>query len=412
MAEALRSAKSHIHIAGWHLSSDFELERGEQRTPLRDLLAGLAERVPVRVLMWGGSPAPVFTPTRRQVKRAREALVGDTAIQCTLDTREHPMHCHHEKLIVIDDATAFVGGIDLTELGGDRFDRNVHPLRDAVGWHDVASRLAGPVVSDVAAHFAFRWRELTGESLPEPPSQPPAGECSAQLVRTVPQKIYRSLPRGDYRILEAYLRALRSAKSLIYIENQFMWSTEIVEVLRDKLRHPPSDDFRLLVLLPVHANNGADVTRGQAAELADADRDGRFLACSLYAHDEDGRSVPVYVHAKVAVIDDAWITLGSANLNERSLFNDSEVNVISDDARLARETREQLWAEHLETSVAEIRARSAAHLIDKMWRPIATEQLERHEHGDPLTHRLMRLPSVSRRSRRLLGPLESFVVDG
>jgi phosphatidylserine/phosphatidylglycerophosphate/cardiolipin synthase-like enzyme len=413
MARAVREARSHVHIAGWHVSPDFELERGERRVVLRDLLAELADRIPVRVLVWAGSPAPVFSPTRRQVRKVMEELVAGTEIHCALDRREHPMHCHHEKLVIVDDEVAFVGGIDLTELAGDRFDHRSHPPRHDVGWHDASAELRGPIVGDVAEHFAFRWREVTGKALPAPQHPAPAGRHPAQLIRTVPGKIYDSLPRGDYRILEAYRRAFRSAKRLIYVENQFLWSPEIIEVLCEKLRDPPSEDFRLVVLVPVHPNNGSDVTRGQAAELAEADGDsGRFLACSLYARDEAGRPAPVYVHAKVAIVDDTWMTLGSANLNERSLFNDSEVNVVSIDPALARDTRERLWAEHLERPLAQIAGRRPRDLVDEAWRPIADHQHERRRRGAPLTHRLIRLPNVSRRSRRLLGPLESFVVDG
>jgi phosphatidylserine/phosphatidylglycerophosphate/cardiolipin synthase-like enzyme len=114
----------------------------------------------------------------------------------------------------------------------------------------------------------------------------------------------------------------------------------------------------------------------------------------------------------VAIVDDTWMTLGSANLNERSLFNDSEVNVVSIDPALARDTRERLWAEHLERPLAQIAGRRPRDLVDEAWRPIADHQHERRRRGAPLTHRLIRLPNVSRRSRRLLGPLESFVVDG
>lgn len=428
MAEAMREARSHIHIAGWHLTASFELERGARRTVLRELLAALAERLPVRVLMWAGSPAPIYSPTRRQVRAAREALIAGTRIECALDRREHPMHCHHEKLIVIDDRIAFVGGIDLTTLAGDRFDRCLHPPRREVGWHDVAARLTGPVVGDVAAHFAFRWREVTGEALPAPappaatapladlaraPAAEESGTHTVQLIRTVPQGIYRSLPRGDYRILEWYLRALRSAQRLVYLENQFLWSPEIVDALAQKLREPPSEDFRVVALLPVHANNGADVTRGQAAELVEADGGRkRFLACSLYGRDAQGRAAQVYVHAKVAIVDDTLMTIGSANLNERSLFNDSETNIALADPALATQTREQLWSEHLEMPLEQVRGASPRRLIDEVWWPVAREQLERLRDGAPLTHRLVALPNVSRRSRRLLGPLESFLVDG
>ncbi len=74
------------------------------------------------------------------------------------------MHCHHEKLVVIDDRLAFVGGIDLTSLGGDRFDSNEHPVRGRLGWHDVAARLRGPAVGDVCAPLRPALASLTGEA--------------------------------------------------------------------------------------------------------------------------------------------------------------------------------------------------------------------------------------------------------
>ena len=414
MADAISAAESHVHVAGWFASPDFQLTRGAGAVALRDLLAEAAERIPVRVLLWAGSPAPVFSPTRKTVREVRDKLTKGTRIQCGLDAREHPIHCHHEKIIVVDDQVAFVGGIDLTELGGDRFDRSDHPHREGLGWHDVSSKLRGPIVGDVAAHFALRWKEVTDENLAPalPATQDRAGEQTVELVRTIPQGIYERVPRGEYRILEAYVRALRSAQRLIYIENQFLWSPEIVEILTGKLADPPSDEFRIVVLLPVRPNNGADVTRGQAGELDRVDGGaGRFVACSIYAQGESGDPTPVYVHSKVCIVDDQWLTLGSANLNERSLFNDSEVNVCCEDAALATGVRERLWAEHLEMPIEQVRDTEPAQLVDDVWRPVAAEQAERRESKQPLTHRLVRLPGVSRRSRRLLGPLDYFAVD-
>jgi phosphatidylserine/phosphatidylglycerophosphate/cardiolipin synthase-like enzyme len=413
IADAMSAAQSSLHVAGWFASPDFELTRNGDRHPLRDLLAELAERIPVRLLLWAGSPAPVFTPTRKTVRAVRDAFSAGTRVQCHLDAREHPIHCHHEKLVIVDEQVAFVGGIDLTELGGDRFDHPRHPHRDKLGWHDISSRLRGPIVADVAEHFAMRWREVAGERLAPASATDGAGTQTVQLLRTVPQVIYDAVPKGDYRILEAYVRALRSARRLIYIENQFLWSPEIVEILVGKLADPPSEEFRIVALLPVKPNNGADVTRGQAGELSRADDGrGRFLACSLYAQEEGKDPTPVYVHSKICIVDDEWLTLGSANLNERSLFNDSEVNVCTDDAALATAVRQRLWAEHLEMPVAEVQSRSPADLVDRVWRPVAAEQARRREAEQPLTHRLMGLPEVSRRSRRLLGPIDSFFVDG
>ncbi len=413
IAEALGSARSHVHVAGWHVEPDFRLDRGEGSTSLRALLAEVAERVPVRVLAWAGAPLPVFKPTRRAVRRGRTELIAGTRISCALDHHERPFHCHHEKLVIVDDRVAFVGGIDLTSLGGDRFDSAAHPHRDGLGWHDATTHLRGPAVADVAEHFRERWQEVAGEALPAVVVPSAAGEVELQVVRTLPDGAYRFAPRGEFRILEAYVRALRSARELVYLENQFLWSPELVEILVAKLRTPPSPEFRVIALLPAKANNGADDTRGQLGVLADADAGrGRFLACTLVARDER-RSVssPVYIHAKIGIVDDRWLTVGSANLNAHSLFNDSEVNVVTQNRELARSVRHRLWSEHLELAPEEVTG--PGHLVvDRRWRPIAHAQLERRQAGLPPTHRLTELAGVSRRSMRLLGPLQGLVVDG
>jgi phosphatidylserine/phosphatidylglycerophosphate/cardiolipin synthase-like enzyme len=179
-----------------------------------------------------------------------------------------------------------------------------------------------------------------------------------------------------------------------------------------KLKSPPAPDFRLVVLLPARANNGQDDTRGQLAVLADADDTGNphFLATTIRSR-TGGRDDPLYVHAKVGLVDDRWLTVGSANLNAHSLLNDTELNVVTDDAALARATRERLWAEHLEVEPSAIAGVAPARVVDERWRPIAMEQLRRREAGEPPTHRLIALPGVSKRTRRLLGPLQGMVDD-
>jgi phosphatidylserine/phosphatidylglycerophosphate/cardiolipin synthase-like enzyme len=411
LAEVLAGARSSVHIAGWHVTPDFGLTRDDRAVRLRDLLGELAERVSVRLLLWAGAPVPLFKPSRGAVRGVRDQLTRGTAVRCALDARERPMHCHHEKIVIIDGEVAFVGGIDLTSLGGDRFDSTEHPMRGRRGWHDVATRLRGPAVADVAAHFDARWGEVTGEPLEAPPPPPAAGSHKLQVVRTVPERIYDFLPAGDFRIIEAYTRALRSARRLIYLESQFLWSPELVAILAEKLRHPPGDDFRLVVLLPAHPNSGADSTRGQLGVLAQADAGShRFLAATVDAR-SGGLTGPLYVHAKVAVVDDAWLTIGSANLNDHSMFNDSEMNVVTCDPDLARDTRLRLWSEHLERPLGAVSG-EAATVVDELWRPIASEQLARWQRGEPRTHRLRELPGVSRRARALLGPIDGLLVDG
>jgi phosphatidylserine/phosphatidylglycerophosphate/cardiolipin synthase-like enzyme len=409
---ALKQARSHVHLAGWHVTPSFEIERdGSSPETLRALLAALAERVDVRVLVWAGPPAPVFEPKRSDVKRIRDELTDGTRIRCVLDARERTMHCHHEKLVIVDDEVAFVGGIDLTSLSGDRWDDHDHPARGRLGWHDVATRLRGPAVADVAEHFRARWQEVASEPLSPPRPQPSVGATTVQVLRTVPDHTYEFVPNGDFRILDAYVRALRAARRLIYLENQFLWSTEIAEILAAKLRDPPADDFRLVLLLPAHPNNGADTTRGQLGRLVEAaDGSDRLLAATINCR-SGSRTHALYVHAKVGIVDDRWLTVGSANLNEHSLFNDTEMNVLTDDEQLARRTRLELWAEHLELPVEQVEG-DAARVVDELWRPIAQEQLRLHRAGRPRTHRLMELPAVSRRTKRLIGPMRGLLVDG
>jgi phosphatidylserine/phosphatidylglycerophosphate/cardiolipin synthase-like enzyme len=166
-----------------------------------------------------------------------------------------------------------------------------------------------------------------------------------------------------------------------------------------------------LVVLPARPNSGADDTRGVLGELIEADGGaGRILACTLAARSIAGAD-PIYVHAKLAIVDDTWLTVGSANLNEHSLFNDTEMNIVTHDSALATGTRMRLWAEHLELPVEAI-DRDPIAVIDELWGPISGEQRARLDDDLPLTHRVVRLQHVSRRSCRLLGPLSGLIVDG
>ena len=412
IAAAIEGAREFVHVTGWHVAPGFELVRGEERTVLGELLAAAAARVDVRVLVWAGAPVPLFHPTRSEVRDVVRTLTRGTRIRCEPDPREHPFHCHHEKTLVIDGEQAFVGGIDITDYAGDRYDTSTHPARRRLGWHDVGTRVRGPAVADVHEHFALRWRELTGEQLSSPPVPGRAGEHTVQVVRTIAEGMYDAVPHGEFRILESYVRAIRQARSFIYLENQFLWSPEIVALLADKLRRPPDESFRLVVLLPARANNGQDDTSGQLGVLVEADGGaGRLLATTVRSmsgqHDDR-----LYVHAKVGIVDDRWLTIGSANLNAHSLLNDTEMNIITDDPELARDTRLRLWAEHLEVGVETLAAEAPRVSVDERWHPIAHEQLRRLQAGEPPSHRLLALPGVSRRSRRLLGPLVGLVDDG
>jgi phosphatidylserine/phosphatidylglycerophosphate/cardiolipin synthase-like enzyme len=412
IAEAIRGARRSVRMAGWHSAPHFPLERGEPPAVLRELLAdAVARGADVRLLLWAGAPLRVFTPARSDVRADAREFARDTGIRVALDDHERLLHCHHEKLVVIDDEVAFVGGVDLTDLGGDRWDTSRHFARGRLGWHDAGTRLRGPIVADVAAHLDLRWSEVTGEYVPPAPAPAPAGDTTVQLLRTVPEHVYGRLHKGAFGILEGYMRALQAAREIVYLESQFFWLPEIVNLLSDKLRTPPSDRFRVVVLLPSKANNGEEDTRGMLAHLVDADAGrGRFLATTIDAM--TGSTVDqLYVHAKIGILDDRWLTIGSANLNAHSFFNDTEVNVQVFDERLARATRLRLWSEHLGLAEDEI-AGDPADVVDRHWIPIARGERERRRAGRPREHRLRELGAGSRKLERLLGPMDAIVVDG
>ncbi len=408
MLDAIRSARRTVHVAGWHANPDFLLTRAVPGTSLGEALAdAVAAGSRVRVLLWGGAPLPVMRPSRADARLVREGFARLPGVSVALDDREYPLHCHHEKLLIVDDDVAFVGGLDLTDLQADRWDTSAHPPRASLGWHDVAVRIRGPVVADVAAHFRSRWTEVTGETLPAAVAGPQVGPHRAQFLRTIPENVYRFRARGEFSILAEYRRALAGAQHFVYLENQFLWAPEIVDLLQEKLRNPPSPEFRLIVLLPRRPSTGRDTTLGQLSRLVEADQEGRMLAATLQS--AAGKAPDTYVHAKVGIVDDRWLTIGSANLNAHSLFNDTEANLVLTDPDLVRATRLRLWSEHLGDREVE---GSTAEVFDDRWVPVAREQLRRRRSGLPPTHRLCELEGVSARRDLVLGGLIGLLVDG
>jgi len=166
----------------------------------------------------------------------------------------------------------------------------------------------------------------------------------------------------------------------------------------------------MVLVLPQRPRSGADTPRGQLSRLIQADdRAGRLLATTVRAHNA-GRTDPLYVHAKIGIVDDRWLTVGSANLNEHSLFNDTEVNILTLDPALARSTRLRLWAEHLELDATAV-AGPPTDVVDSIWKPRLRRPADPSA-TEPVDRRLMLLPAVSRRTERLLGPLRGLLVDG
>jgi phosphatidylserine/phosphatidylglycerophosphate/cardiolipin synthase-like enzyme len=187
---------------------------------------------------------------------------------------------------------------------------------------------------------------------------------------------YPFAPQGERSVARGFTKAIRRARRLIYVEDQYMWSKAVAALFAEALRANP--DMHLVVVVPRYPDVDGRlalapnmVGRQQALEVcrrAGADR--------VHVFDVENHSgVPVYVHAKVCVIDDVWASVGSANLNRRSWTHDSELAcAVFDDTRderaptdpagtgdgarvYPRALRLRLWREHLD-------AGSDEHLVD------------------------------------------------
>jgi len=266
--------------------------------------------------------------------------------------------------------------MDLTTLGGDRWDVAAHPLRAGRCWHDVQIAIEGEAVADVEANFRQRWAAVTGSAaLPHrPPPVDPAWHTPVQIVRTIPRRVYPFAPDGEFGIQHAYLTAIARARRLIYLENQYLWSPAIMAALAAALRRPRTMPFRVVLVLPARAGDGKWDNDKHVSALRAADgRRGQVAVYTPYTSGpRGGRDSfvyrPIYVHAKVAIVDDEWLIAGSANLNTRGFRTDSEIDAVVADAGLARALRVALWAEHLHLPPAAVAAADPIALVDGVWR--------------------------------------------
>ncbi len=371
-------------------------------TEAASVIAALAAgNVVVRGLVWRSHPAQARFSEQQNLHFSEQINVAGGEV--IVDERVRRGGSHHQKLFVIrhhrrdHDDVAFVGGIDLSHGRHDDEGHHGDPQTIALdrrygrrpAWHDLQVEVRGPAIGDLEHTFRQRWddpvpvargpwsrrlasvaRERRRPS-PLPPQKddpPPAGGHAVQVLRTYPARRppYRFAPRGERSIARAYIKAFARARSLIYIEDQYLWCTSAADALADALR--ANAGLRVVVVVPRYPDQDGRLS-GPAnrisqlrvlRRLADAGGD-RFAAYDLER--ADGR--PIYVHAKVCIIDDVWMMAGSDNFNRRSWTHDSEVSIaivdgardqrlpldpagLGDGARvLARTTRLALWTEHL-----------------------------------------------------------------
>jgi phosphatidylserine/phosphatidylglycerophosphate/cardiolipin synthase-like enzyme len=384
LQKALDHAQSYVFIIGWAFTPYIPISRADETliktSRLLEVLDDVSRKVPVRILLWSGASflfQPNIKETRKIQKEVNQKGQGD--LKLCLDQSQHWTHCHHQKAVVIDGKVAFVGGMDLTTFMGDRFDKNSHSLRSGINWHDVQLKLEGEVVSDVESNFRQRWLAVADKEdqlLPAPdplPDYEPDWQIPAQIVRTIPRRVYPFAKRGEFGIFHSYMSLIAQARHFIYLENQYFWSPHILTALSSAINKTRADPFRIVVVLPASADDGKFDNDKHVQKLRALDNGRGIISFySLYTSGPNMGRNPfsyrdIYVHSKTTIIDDEWFMVGSANLNNRGMITDSEIDALVHDPALARQLRVDLWAEHLKITPEEVGKQEIVDLIDREW---------------------------------------------
>jgi phosphatidylserine/phosphatidylglycerophosphate/cardiolipin synthase-like enzyme len=346
--EAMSGAKHCVHLLNWafEAGTHFHPEPGgggKDSDRIGNFLIALAERpgIEVRVLCWK-SAMPVAATQHFFPFVDRKVFAG-TKVKFVLDGRLPVGACHHQKMIVIDDAIAFCGGGD---IGPDRWDTPEHlddnPRREKTrrdnkcfdSRHEVMGLVDGAAAQALGELFHDRWRRATGEQLtpcatveaPNWPGEtkPDFSDISVGLSRTY--AAWRDY--AEIRENEAlHVASIRSAKTCIYMENQYFTSPLIAAELAKRLAEP--DGPEVILISTEHSPSYFDqVTMDRTRltfiqTLKSADRHGRFHAYSPVTT----LGLTIIVHAKLTIIDDALLRIGSANINNRSLGFDTECDL-------------------------------------------------------------------------------------
>jgi phosphatidylserine/phosphatidylglycerophosphate/cardiolipin synthase-like enzyme len=390
---AARRARRSVLIAGWQFDSEVPLLRGEtaeaeaggRPVTLRAFLNDLCERNPelsIYLLAWDFHP--VFALEREWLQQLLFAWTTNERLRFRFDASHVESGCHHQKFVVIDGQLSFVGGLDLCDhRWDDRRHLEANPQRYSRGaphkpFHDVQSYLVGrEVAAELASLFACRWRASGGEAF-APPDPPPGVAFGADYqppgalpLRARRVALSRTDPRGAptealacSEVRETYRAAIASAERLIYIETQYFSSRAIGEALEARLRAPGRPALDVVLVLNVRAETlkeeiavGLAQAKVLAGVRAAAANTGHRLGIYYTVPEPAGAEEPAratYIHAKLMVVDDRFLTVGSANLTNRSFSVDTELNASFEagpaDGPLAAgiaAARRSLLAEHL-----------------------------------------------------------------
>lgn len=382
--EAMLNAKHSIYLIGWDFDTRITMARPNPlpRIPNRlgKLLSWCVKQnsdLVIHVLRWDLEALHAF---RRGMTPMRILnLMTNSRIHFRLDGAHPIASAHHHKIVVIDDKLAFCGGIDMT---ADRWDTREHKDREPGRrrpsskrrygpWHDVTTAIEGDAAKILGDLARKRWHEATGETIEPPPSSDstPWPKDLPAMLKDIDVAISRTAPehggqRGIHEIEALYLAAIAMAERTIYVESQYFASRKIAEALADRLRE--ADGPEIVIVNPETADGWLEEevmgsSRARMLKMIHkADHADRFKIYSPVTT----LGEPIYVHAKVMIVDDRFLKVGSSNMNNRSMGFDTEcdmsVEVTSglpqDKADEMKQTilhlRHDLLAEHLGTDIA------------------------------------------------------------
>jgi phosphatidylserine/phosphatidylglycerophosphate/cardiolipin synthase-like enzyme len=346
--DAMSRAKQCVHLLNWAFEPQtlFHPEPGgggPDADRIANYLIALAKNpdIDVRVLCWK-SAMPVAA-TQHFFPFADRKVFAGTNVKFVLDGKLPIGACHHQKMIVVDDAIAFCGGGD---IGPDRWDTPEHlddnPRREKTrrdnkcfdSRHEVMGLVDGPAALALGDLFRNRWLRATGQRLDAcqprrrhkwPGKIPPAfSDIDVGVSRT--NAAWRQYPQ--VRENEAlHVASIRAAKTCIYMENQYFTSPLIAAELAKRLAEP--DGPEVILVSTEHSPSYFDQATMDRTRLVflqtleTADKHGRFKAYSPVTT----LGLTIIVHAKLTIIDDTLMRIGSANINNRSMGFDTECDM-------------------------------------------------------------------------------------
>ena len=387
--ESAKEAEHSIFILGWDINSQFKLEReatdDDFPVPLGDFLNELARRkhrLDIHVLDWDF--AMIYAAEREWLSTYKMAWTTHKRLHFRLDSH-HPVGAsHHQKIVVIDDGVAFVGGLDFT-FG--RWDTSGHQPKDArrrdtdafipPPYHDVQVMLSGDAAIALGELARQRWSTAVATQIDPPAANAghiPWPESIAADLEDVPVAIVRTYPeygnqKAVHEVQQLFLDAIAAARKTIYIENQYFTADEPGQALAERL--DDADGPEVVIIVPQHSDgwlsqNTMDVLRERLIKRLYATRHHHRLR--IYAPHMPGMGEEcINVHSKVLIIDDELVKIGSANFNNRSMGLDTECD-LAIEAR--GETRIQqaitalnyrLLAEHLDVAISTLEAAITGH---------------------------------------------------